>query len=165
MPTSHRNLTGADLHETKGADTAAVDTVLTATGSGTSLFKKIDDVNINQASVKNVNVDKLLFLLGTTNAAFDFYIPIEAAKTLTRVDTIINNTVGGANLVIEVVKNATPILTITYPTAGTVAGSKTTAVLSPGESFSTSDLFRIRSTATGVTSAGAVTVLLTFKVT
>lgn len=41
MPTLHSTLTGADLHETKGADTATAGQFLTANGGGTATFKTL----------------------------------------------------------------------------------------------------------------------------
>lgn len=41
MPTLHSTLTGADLHETKGAATATSGQYLTANGDGTATFKTI----------------------------------------------------------------------------------------------------------------------------
>lgn len=41
MPTQHSTLTGADLHETKGAATATSGQYLTANGDGTATFKTV----------------------------------------------------------------------------------------------------------------------------
>lgn len=41
MPTQHSTLTGADLHETKGAATATSGQFLTANGNGTATFKTL----------------------------------------------------------------------------------------------------------------------------
>lgn len=41
MPTLHSTLTGADLHEVKGADTATAGQFLTANGGGTATFKTL----------------------------------------------------------------------------------------------------------------------------
>lgn len=44
----HSNLTGSSLHENKGVDTAAVDTVATAQG-GVTVWKKVDNDNVTAA--------------------------------------------------------------------------------------------------------------------
>jgi hypothetical protein len=46
----HADLTGADLHEPKGADAAAADTVYVADGLGSGAFAKIDGAAIDTAS-------------------------------------------------------------------------------------------------------------------
>lgn len=43
---SHKNLTGLQLHENKGVDTATAGQVATANGSGATVWKKLDSSNL-----------------------------------------------------------------------------------------------------------------------
>jgi hypothetical protein len=164
MPTPHSTLTGAELHEAKGADSAAADTVLTATGTGTTVFKKLEANNVNTASIKNVNIEKVTFTVFTPATAFDFYLPIDVTKQLINVQAQINGTVTGADLNIEIIRNTTNVLTVPFPVVGTIAGSKVSVALGSPPTFLSTDNMRIRSTSVGVTGAGAVTFLFTFRV-
>lgn len=63
MATSHATMTGAELHEPKGADSAPVDTVYVADGSGSGDWKKIGE--------DNLDIDSLPFV---TEEVFAQYI-------------------------------------------------------------------------------------------
>ena len=51
----HANLTGADLHEPKGAAAASVNQVYVANGSGSGTWQKISTASINLSSLKLIN--------------------------------------------------------------------------------------------------------------
>lgn len=46
----HSTLTGADLHEPKGADSASIDTVYVANGAGTGVWKKLDSNQVTPST-------------------------------------------------------------------------------------------------------------------
>ena len=52
---AHATLTGAELHECKGADSAPANTVRVSDGAGSGAWQKITLDSINTASVKNLN--------------------------------------------------------------------------------------------------------------
>jgi hypothetical protein len=158
----HKNLTGTDLHEMKGASTALVNQVPVANGTGGTVFKKLDANTIDETSIKNLNTEKVLVDVLNPNVNFDYYIPVEVNKTLQKVDVVISGTVAGADLTIDVMKNATVLSSFVFPVIGTSAGSKLT--LSPNATFLTTDNLRIRSTSVGVSAAGSVRLLLTYRI-
>lgn len=106
---NHASLTGAELHECKGADSAAANTVRVSDGAGSGTWQKITSDSINTSSVKNVNKQWEVF---TQKSPIDpnsrIYIPIEQNKTVSTVKVIVNNTVSG-NLTVTVRKNASTV--------------------------------------------------------
>lgn len=50
MPTQHKNITEVDLHESKGASTAAVNTVAVADGAGSATWGKIQTTTLEGVS-------------------------------------------------------------------------------------------------------------------
>lgn len=152
---AHSTLTGSELHECKGADSAAANTVRVANGSGSGTWQKITASSMDTTSVKNVNVQTVTFLMtDPTLPSGTIYLPIEQNKTISSVNIIVNNTVAGT-LAVTIKKNSSTIGTISV--ASTTAG--TTGSSSPATSLTTSDTFSLVFSGT---STSSFTVLLTF---
>ena len=150
----HNSLTGSDLHECKGADSAAANTVRVSDGSGSGTWKKITVDSIDATSFKTVNKDTVTFYLDPA-VTTTFYVPIEATKTLTGIYAIANTTTSG-NVTLSAAKNGTAIGT-TFNLANTAA-SRASQVYST--SFLTTDSLSIGFT--GVVTS-PVTLALTFS--
>jgi len=75
MPVSHSALTGANLHEPKGADAAAVDTVPVSDGAGGTSWRKVASDEVTSADAggyyTGTDVEAQLQELGPTAAALD----------------------------------------------------------------------------------------------
>jgi len=131
----HSSLTGSDLHECKGADSAAVDTVRVSNGSGSGTWKKIPAASIDATSVKNINKQSFVFVMETPTAPnATIYLPIEQSKTLDSIKITINNTVAG-NLTATIKKNGSTV------TSGAIASTSegTSSTISVGSAYLTSD--------------------------
>lgn len=64
MPTVHAELTGAELHEPKGADTASANTVYVADGTGSGVWKKVGSNNLDTDDLDYVtSADLGLYIL------------------------------------------------------------------------------------------------------
>lgn len=155
----HKDLTEAELHETKGASTASADTVLVADGAGATSFIKIGRDNVDLTTVVGWDVVQNSFNILNPGVAFDIYIPIEANKTLNYVHATIGGVVTGATLSIEIVKNATVIDTLSFPI--TVTAGTTDSMAIP-TALLTTDTLHVRTTAAGVTAAANITFLFTY---
>lgn len=138
---AHATLTGSELHECKGADSAAANTVRVSNGSGSGTWQKITQT--------------FAFLMTNfTLPSGTIYLPLEQNKTISSVHLIVNNTVAGT-LTATIKKNSSTIGTISV--ASTTAG--TTGSSSPATSLTTSDTFSIVFTGT---SASSFTILVSF---
>lgn len=152
---AHATLTGSELHECKGADSAASNTVRVSNGSGSGTWQKITSSSIDTSSIKNVNVQTFAFLMtDPTLPSGTIYLPLEQNKTISSVHLIVNNTVAGT-LTATIKKNSSTIGTISV--ASTTAG--TTGSSSPATSLTTSDTFSIVFSGT---STSSFTVLVSF---
>jgi hypothetical protein len=133
MPnTAHKNITGADLHEPKGAGAASASTVYVADGAGSGTWQKISTSEID-TTFKNSNLVPLTFRfddIGTATSKFivspiagdisKVYTVIDAAITTT--DTIITLEIGGV-----AVTNSAVTIAFTGSAAGTVDSSTPSA--------------------------------------
>lgn len=59
----HANLTGADLHEPKGVDTAPADSVYVADGSGSGIWQKINSSMVDTGDFDYVSTGDLSAVL------------------------------------------------------------------------------------------------------
>src|SRR5689334_698131 len=98
----HRNLTGASLHECKGADAASADTVLVANGDGTTTWQKITSSNINSGSVFNTNKFYLTTSFADISTAEDVLVYVPVNATLTKITTILHAAIASADSVITI---------------------------------------------------------------
>jgi hypothetical protein len=108
MP-AHSALTGADLHEPKGADTAAVGEVYVADGLGSGAW-----VNPPYA---------VSALINDVSTAATVYVPIPFAGTVVKVVTVLAGSLTTANATVTV-KNAagSSMGTLTITQSGSAAG-------------------------------------------
>lgn len=116
MP-QHSALTGADLHEPKGADTAAANTVYVADGLGSGVWQKVTPTQ-ESGSRGFITVD--MPVIGTAKS---IYIPFTRAATIDRVTSVIDAAITGANNIFTIYNSAGASMgTITVSLAGTAAG-------------------------------------------
>lgn len=59
MPTQHKLITEADLHENKGVSTAAISTVATSNGAGATVWQKIGNTNLTGITVAGTSGQRL----------------------------------------------------------------------------------------------------------
>jgi hypothetical protein len=133
----HNTLTGADLHECKGADAAAVNTVRVADGAGSGTWKKLTVDSIDVSSIKNANKQTMLVTVDPA-VLTTVYIPIEQTKTLTGLIVIANTTTTGS-ITTTANKNGAAIGSTVV--VSNSAGTKTSGSFST--SFDTTDAFTL----------------------
>lgn len=132
----HRNLTGASLHETKGASSASANTVHTAVGDGTTTWAKLTSSNLDTTSVFNTNKYKQVVQFEDVSTADFILIPVTNTSTLTRVTTMLHTAITGADAILTVTNSNGPatVGNITITQSGSAEGD--TDTLSPGSNSS-----------------------------
>jgi hypothetical protein len=156
---THSSLTGSDLHETKGADTASADTVHVADGSGATSWQKIAPANI-ASSVFNVNKDTLTVVVPTPTAAFTYYLAVPWDCTLNTVYGTVGGTPGSA-LDIDIYNDAGVLIDDIGFAVTAVAGDVDNFTANANNTFTAGETIRI----TSAGAAGTVSVVLTFTFT
>jgi hypothetical protein len=115
----HNVLTGADLHECKGASTAAANTVLQANGSGAATFVDI------LSPLKARNRITLSTQFADISTAASVFVPSPMAGKVVGVYVTLHNaiTVANSTVTAEIAGVLLTGLSITITQAGSVAGS------------------------------------------
>lgn len=117
MP-NHADLTGAELHEPKGADTATANTVYLANGSGSGSWSKVTASAIDTVTVFNANKESYFIYIDVVGTAKNRLIPITKNCTVTKVTGVIDGAVITADETITVRdENGNSLGTISYTTA------------------------------------------------
>ena len=105
----HRTLTGADLHEPKGADTASSEDVYVANGSGSGVWK-------GQSLLLSTKLTDI-------SGAFGRYVPIPLTCKVVHITTALSAAISGSDLVLTVKNTAGASMgTITVTQSGSAAG-------------------------------------------
>lgn len=160
MTVQHSALTGAELHEPKGAASAGAGTVYVADGAGSGTWADpLSSVNnLNTFCMQGVIED-----ISTTNDKIYFVIPSDC--NLTAIKTVLYGTITVGDAVISIYKNG--VLqgqTLTISNAGSGAGVIDTLDLSPVYSFVEDDTLELRSDG-GSTDVSKLAVTLCFTAT
>lgn len=111
----HRNLTGASLHETKGAATASSNTVHVANGSGVTAWSKLVLSNVDTTSIFNANKHKLVVNIPDISTADVVLVPFTFGCTFTKATIILHSAISVTD----------SVLTFTNSTGAAVIGTKT----------------------------------------
>lgn len=89
MPT-HASLTGADLHEPKGAASASANTLYIANGAGSGAWGKVTTTQIDTTSVFNVNKETFNTLFIDIGTAASQYVVMPFNCTVIAIYTVVN---------------------------------------------------------------------------
>jgi len=119
---THSSLTGADLHEPKGAATANSEDVYVANGSGSGAWK-------GQSLLLSVKLTDI-------SGAFGRYVPIPVACKVVQITTALSAAISGSNLVLTVKNTAAATMgTITVTQSGSAAGDIDTLTPTTNNTF------------------------------
>ena len=127
---THSSLTGADLHEPKGVETANSEDVYVADGSGSGswkgqtllLSKKLTDIS----------------------GSFDRYIPLPVACRVVHITTAISAAISGSDLVLTFKNAAAASMgTVTVTQSGSAAGDIDTLTPSSNNTFAVNTAIEI----------------------
>ena len=127
---THSSLTGADLHEPKGVETANSEDVYVADGSGSGSWK-------GQTLLLNKKITDI-------SGSFDRYIPLPVACRVVHITTALSAAISGSDLVLTV-KNAagSSMGTITVTQSGSAAGDVDTLTPSSNNTFAVNTAIEI----------------------
>ena|SRR5688500_13899728 len=119
----HSTLTGADLHEPKGAAAAAINTTYVANGAGSGSWQKIKPEHLH-SNVLNVNKGKLYVEIPDISTASKHYVTFgNNAVTITRITTVLGGAITVADSIITFRKQgSTSMGTITVAFTGSAEG-------------------------------------------
>lgn len=97
MTVAHKNLTGTDLHELKGASTATVGQVPVATGAGGTTFNKLTHTSLQTTG--NPFGGQLLHVREEQLAGVDSVVSTSASVWVTSpLNTVLTNEISGASV-------------------------------------------------------------------
>jgi hypothetical protein len=140
----HADLTGADLHEPKGADSASVNTVYVADGSGSGTWNKIGSTSIDTTSIKNTNKGKITVEFRDIGTARSIYIPFSEAVTITQITTVVDLAPSTADTILTCYNAlAASMGTITIAVTGAAAGDVDTLTPASNNTVSANSYMRI----------------------
>ena len=136
----HKDLTGAELHEPKGVETATSGQVYVANGTGSGAWtdKNSDNLFFNKYQIQNRFND-----ISNAESVW-FYIPRKSK--MTRLVVILHGPVTAANSVLTIYINGVLFAdTLTVTEAGSTAGSKYTLTIGTVHSINADSTVEIRS--------------------
>lgn len=154
---AHADLTGANLHEPKGAAGASADTVYVANGSGSGTWSKIDSGNIDTSSIFTTNKFIISAVLDDVSTASSVYIPIPVACTVNSVYTCLQTALTTADATVTVRNNSDNSMgTITITQSGSAAGDVDSVAPASNNTFTAGQRMRIQSDGASDTTAKLV---------
>lgn len=158
----HKDLTGADLHEPKGAESASQYTVYSADGAGSGAWSKIGVNHIDTAAVKDLNKYKLFTSFTNVSTADQILVPITVASTLVTVTFTLNGPITAANATVNLVKNsASTIGSQVIAFSGSGEGTTFTFTAVTNSTFAPGDYLKITNAA-GSTGAQRLSIVMDF---
>lgn len=156
----HKDLTGAELHEPKGADTAASNAVYVANGSGSGVWTDRHDGHL----IRNLYwlTDEIVDV-STVNSNCYFYVPKQSE--LVEVACVTTAPLTTADGTLSIYINGVLFAdTVTLVQLGSVAGSLHKATMTTPNTIGPNSVIEVRSNgATDTVSVGKVTIGLRAK--
>lgn len=86
---AHKDLTGADLHESKGVASASINTVYVADGSGSGTWKTLEASSISGSSVLNINKQFVSFNFPDIGTLGSRYLAFTRACRIDKVTVVL----------------------------------------------------------------------------
>lgn len=142
MP-AHKDLTGTNLHEPKGAAAASADTVYVANGSGSGVWEKVTLDSIDTSTIKNTNKESLTYSFTDIGTAGSTFYPVTRTCSITTIYVTIDLVTATAATVITFRNDAGNSMgTISIPSA-TAAGTVFSLTPISNNTFTAGQKFQI----------------------
>lgn len=162
MAVEHKNLTGAQLHEPKGIDAAAIGTVYEANGAGSGSW--VDPL-------RNLNNENLLVVtkeIADVSNPSSIYLPVPLACKVTKITIVTDATFTGTNTITAQIvpsesTTGTAVSGISIACTGTNANKVSSGTSTSNNELTATDTLRII-TDGGGTGACPATVVVTLDV-
>jgi hypothetical protein len=133
---AHSALTGADLHEPKGAAAASAGQIYVANGSASGAWQKIGSSELDTAELFDLNEMYLTGVIDDVSTAADIYFAVPHNATLNKVITVLGGAITVADAVVTVANHAASTIgTITVAQSGSAAGDVDTLAASVNNTF------------------------------
>lgn len=162
--TQHANLTDTELHQMKGASSAAANTVPVANGSGSTTFQKLTTTELDTSSIF-INKFTLCGQFVDVGTASTAYFVVPRAATLNKVYTILQGAITTADSTLTVKNNAgSTIGTITVSFSGSAAGDVDSLTASTNNTFTAGQMCTV-ATDGGASSVAILYIVLEFTQT
>lgn len=152
---AHADLTGSDLHEPKGAASAAANTVYAASGAGSGSWTKVTASMLDTSTLFNTNKFFLTVSLADVSTASSVWIPIPVACTLVKVTSTLQTAITLADSVITFYNNAGTSMgsSMTIAFSGSASGDVDTYTPSSNNTFSAGQMMKITTDGGSTTTA------------
>lgn len=162
----HRNLTGSNLHQPKGADSASANTCVIADGIGGTSWAKVSASNIDATSIKNVNKYVTTSQFTDISTSDFILIPCPDACTFVKSTIIISNAITSADSTVTFTNSVGPatIGTLTIANAASAEGTIFTFTASANNTMTAGSYVKIATDGVSSTAAKA-TVFCNFTLT
>lgn len=149
MAVEHSALTGAQLHEPKGAATAANGTVYTANGAGSGVWTSPTATirNLNKFNVETTFTD-----VGTAGAV---YLNCPNKATLTRLNVILYGTIDADTVITIHIDGVLFNQSLTLVAAGSAAGKKQSLTITTANTVPAGGIITLTSNGTTTTTTRA----------
>lgn len=135
----HKDLTGTDLHEPKGIETASSGEVYVADGNGSGSWQEILD------GIGNLNTFELNGVIDDVSAANSaFYIRVPKNATLVGLKGVQSATITGTDAVLSLYRDGILLdQSLTIPVAGSGDGVKRSVTFSPSYTFTDGQVLKV----------------------
>jgi hypothetical protein len=137
----HKDLTGAELHEPKGADTASAGDVYVANGSGSGTWENrySDVIALNEYWLTGQMDD-----ISTPTSHVYFTVPVKSE--VISLSAVLDGAIAAANSVLSIYINGILFAdTLTVPFAGSTAGTIATTTTTTSNTIPAGSVVEIRS--------------------
>lgn len=137
----HKDLTGADLHEPKGAASAASNTVYVSNGAGSGTWQKLTTSSLDLTNMQNPNTIYLTGVIADVSTASFILIPIPDTAIFVSARFVLGGAIAGADSILTLTRNDSASFgsTVTVAFSGSAEGtgfnftaSSNTTVTGPG---------------------------------
>ena len=145
MP-QHSELTGADLHEPKGVDSAPANTVYVSDGVGSGSWTQIPASAVDSSTVKNLNKQWVSVRIGDLASAAVVVVPVPVNATLLSANSCITGAISGGDSVLTFSRaGSATIGTITIAATGSGEGILDTLTTPTNNNFTGPSWLKISS--------------------
>lgn len=122
----HKDLTGTDLHESKGVATAAANNLYVADGAGSGTWKKLTLSTLDLTSVISPNTYRMTGTINDVSTPSFILIPVPVNTTFVSAQMVLSGGITVANSIVSFTRNDGSSFgaTVTITQAGSVEGTQ-----------------------------------------
>lgn len=160
----HKDLTGSELHEPKGADTAASNTTYFSDGAASGTWRKITEADLDSTSIQSPNTVYLTAVIPDVSTASSVLIPVIDGLTFVSARLTLGGAITVANASVSFTRNDSSSFgsAVTITQSGSAEG--TSFSFTPTVNQDISDLGYVK-IATDGGSTGTIPLFITLKFT